>query len=109
MFTVTKPKKIEKNHIVTLVNPQGIETKIEVGEDEYISDAATRQNVNLPSSCNTGKCVVCTAKLVKGSIVQDHTFLSPKEEKAGFLLTCRTFPRSDCVILTHQEDALFDL
>ena len=49
------------------------------------------------------------AKLLEGNVINDHTFLTSKEEAAGFILTCRSIPTSDCVILTHQEDALFDL
>jgi len=95
-----------KPHKVTLISPDGKESVIRMGEEEYISDVAAENGINLPISCNTGVCVTCTAKLVEGSIVHDHTFLDPKEEEAGFMLTCRTLVKSDCVILTHQEDAL---
>jgi ferredoxin len=95
---------------VTLVNEaKGLNATIKCGDDEYILDAAEQQGIELPVSCRTGACVTCTGKILQGKVEQDHTFLKEKEMDAGFVLTCRAFPRSDCVILTHQEDALLDL
>lgn len=108
-ITMTPSKNALRTHKVTLVFPDGTKKILNVKENEYISDVALSEGVRLPSSCNAGVCVSCTAKLLEGSIVHDHTFLKPKEEEAGFLLTCRTLVKSDCVILTHQEDALLDL
>lgn len=108
-ISMTPPSNAEKTHKVKLIFPDGSEKVLNVKENEYISDVAIAEGVKLPSSCNAGVCVSCTAKLLEGSIVHDHTFLKPKEEEAGFLLTCRTLVKSDCVILTHQEDALLDL
>ena len=98
----------DKTYTVTLVAPDGQRKQIKVHPDEYISDAALTQGINLPSSCNAGVCVSCTARLSEGKITHDHTFLTPKEEKLGFLLTCKTLVKSDCVILTEQEDQLLD-
>jgi len=98
-----------QTHKVTLILPDNQKKIIEVRGDEYLSDAAVNHGIQLPSSCNAGVCVTCTAKLLEGSIIHDHTFLKPNEEEAGFLLTCRTYVTSDCVILTHQENALLDL
>jgi len=86
-----------KTHQVTLIKPDGEKVIL-----------AIANGINLPLSCNAGICVTCAAKLLEGTIIHDHTFLKPEEEAAGFLLTCRTFVTSDCVILTHQEDALLD-
>jgi ferredoxin len=108
-MTMISSKNVIKTHKVTLIFPNGEKKVLNVKENEYISDVAIANGIKLPSSCNAGVCVSCTAKLLEGSIIHDHTFLKSKEEEAGFLLTCRTFATSDCVILTHQEDALLDL
>ncbi len=95
---------------VTLINDEkGLNETIRVADDEYIFDAAERQGVKIPISCCAGACVTCTGKLLKGEVEQDHNFLKPKELDAGYVLTCRAYAKSDCVILTHQEDALLDL
>lgn len=95
---------------VRLINEEkGIDNVIEVGADEYILDAAERQGFNLPYSCRAGVCVSCTGKLQEGSVIHDYDFLKQKEIEAGFFLTCKAYASSNCVVITHQEDALLDL
>ncbi len=95
---------------VRLINQQkGIDSVMEVGADEYVLDAAERQGFNLPYSCRAGVCVTCTARLKEGTVDHDYDFLKDKEIDAGFFLTCKAYATSDCVVETHQEDALLDL
>ncbi len=93
-------KLVEKDQVAS--------TTIKVGSDEYILESAEDQGVKLPASCNAGKCITCVSRLLEGEVSQDHIFLKPEEVAAGFILTCKSYPRSDCVILTHQEDVLLD-
>ncbi len=95
---------------VKLINEaKGINITLRVNADEYILDMAEQKGYNLPVSCRAGACVTCTGRVIEGKLEQDHNFLKPKELNAGFALLCKASPRSDCVILTHQEDALLDL
>lgn len=99
-----------KKYRVTLINEEkGLNVTIPVPEDRYIFDVASEKGIDLPVSCRAGACVTCTAKLIKGKVDQDHHFLKNNEVDAGFVLTCRAFPLSDCTLITHQEDELLSL
>ncbi|NCJ06461.1 2Fe-2S iron-sulfur cluster binding domain-containing protein [Synechococcales cyanobacterium C] len=99
-----------KVYKVTLVNEKhNLRETIRVQDDEYIFDIAEQKGLKLPVSCRAGACVSCVGRITQGEVDQDHSFLTAKELDAGFVLTCRAMPLSDCVIETHQEDALLDL
>lgn len=97
-------------YVVTLIDEvNNVTTSLQIGSDESILDSALDQGVQLPASCFTGTCVTCACRLIEGEIEQNEVSLKPEEIEAGFILTCKSYPRSDCVIVTHQEDALLNL
>lgn len=94
---------------VRLVNPAlKLDRTIAVPDDQYILDIAEDAGIRLPAGCKQGDCSACVAKLVSGQVDQsEQKFLRPSEIAAGYIVTCVTYPLSDCTLETHQEQVLY--
>src|SRR5690348_6914063 len=95
-----------RTHEVTLVLPEG-ERRISVREDQSILDAALIDGLELPNSCCQGWCLTCAGRLIAGQVEHPHARrYYPQDAAAGFILLCTAEPRSDCVVQTHQKEAM---
>jgi ferredoxin len=94
---------------VRLINDKlRLDRTIQVPDDQYIIDIAKEAGIRLPSGCKQGECSACVAKLISREINQsEQKFLRPHKIEAGYVITCLTYPLSDCVLETHQEQLLY--
>jgi len=95
-----------KTYQVKFQTPEGM-SRIEVGGDEYILDAAYRADLDVPSMCLQGFCLTCASVLLSGKVDQSEALRYYKEDKeAGFVLICSAKPRSNLIIKTHQKEKM---
>jgi ferredoxin len=71
--------------------------------------AAEAAGVDLPSSCWSGVCTTCAARVTEGSVQQpDAMGVRADLQEKGFTLLCVAFPLSNLKLVAGQEDALYE-
>lgn len=73
--------------------------------DETILEAGLRHGYTMPYSCRDGVCGVCKGKILQGAVDygQYQPFaLTDAEKAAGAALFCKSRPKSDLVIESHE-------
>ena len=95
---IYKPEPPDKApHTIQLEYKNSI-YKLDVQYPKTILRAAFTHNINLPYSCETGRCGNCAAFCKTGKVWMYHNeVLTEKELKDGMILTCTSYPISDDV------------
>jgi 3-ketosteroid 9alpha-monooxygenase subunit B len=69
-----------------------------------ILQTAREMGMSAPSSCESGSCATCMAKLVEGEVkMHVNDALSDDEVTEGWILTCQSVPTSPTVHVVYEE------
>ncbi|MBM85016.1 MAG: hypothetical protein CMM47_03215 [Rhodospirillaceae bacterium] len=75
----------------------GVKAKTDGGVS--VLDIAESHDIDLDYGCRTGSCGDCKVKLISGDVDWNtQEGLTPDECQDGYILTCVTRPKGDCVI-----------
>ncbi len=71
---------------------------------ELVLDAALKENIDAPYSCQGGVCSTCIARVKEGKAeMVRNQILTDGEIKEGFILTCQAHPLTPKLILDYDD------
>ncbi len=83
----------------------GVKREVDFHRGQHsILEAGRAAGLDLPYSCKGGMCSTCRARLLEGEVKMARNFaLEPHEVKAGFVLTCQSYPLTERVLVSYDE------
>jgi len=98
VFTKALPPDVAPHNVVI---HQGVFTHRLVAQyPDTILKAAKQNSIELPYSCEVGRCGSCAAKCVEGNVWMSYNeVLTDKELAEGLVLTCVGYPVGGDVVL----------
>ena len=71
--------------------------------DETLIQAADDASINLPSSCRSGYCGTCVARIVEGKVrIHENHNLGGQEFSEGYILVCQAIPITETVTIEYD-------
>ncbi len=71
---------------------------------QSLLDAAIEATLDAPYSCKAGVCSTCRCKVIEGEVeMMTNHALEDYEVRAGYVLSCQSFPMTDKVVVTFDE------
>jgi ring-1,2-phenylacetyl-CoA epoxidase subunit PaaE len=80
------------------------ETTFEMSQKQTILDAALKQGIDAPYSCQGGICSSCLARVKSGTAeMKKNSILSDGEVEEGLILTCQAHPTSAEIVVDFDD------
>ena len=108
LFTSSSAEnKIEKSlegHTKITIMVDDEETTFEMSQKQTILEAALKQGVDAPYSCQGGICSSCLARIKSGTAeMTKNSILTDKEIADGLVLTCQAHPTSTEIVVDYDD------
>jgi len=99
----TISKSLEGHTKITILL-DGDETSFEMSQKQNVLEAALKQGLDAPYSCQGGICSSCLARITTGSAeMKKNTILTDKEITEGLVLTCQAHPTSSEIVVDYDD------
>ncbi|WP_299363807.1 ferredoxin--NADP reductase [Winogradskyella sp.] len=80
------------------------EFEFEMSQDQSVLEAALKQDIDAPYSCQGGICSSCIARLVEGeATMRQNNILTDSEVAEGLILTCQAHPTSSTIVVDYDD------
>ena len=80
------------------------ETSFEMSQKQTILEAALKQGIDAPYSCQGGICSSCLCRVTEGSAeMKKNSILTDKEIAEGLILSCQAHPTSDTIYVDFDD------
>ena len=80
------------------------ETTFEMSQKQTVLDAALKQGIDAPYSCQGGICSSCLARVTSGTAeMTKNSILTEKEIASGLILTCQAHPTSESIYIDYDD------
>jgi ring-1,2-phenylacetyl-CoA epoxidase subunit PaaE len=80
------------------------EFEFEMNQKQTILEAALKQDIDAPYSCQGGICSSCVARLTEGEAkMRQNNILTDGEVAEGLILTCQAHPTSASVVVDYDD------
>jgi ring-1,2-phenylacetyl-CoA epoxidase subunit PaaE len=108
LFTTSSNENVIKENleghskITVMVDDE--ETTFEMSQKQTILEAALKQGLDAPYSCQGGICSSCLARVTSGTAeMTKNSILTDKEIADGLILTCQAHPTSATVYVDYDD------
>lgn len=81
-----------------------VETTFVMDKNQRVLDAALKEKLDAPYSCQGGICSSCMARLKEGKVTMvQNQILTDGEIEEGFILTCQSHPVTDRIVVDYDD------
>ncbi len=94
----------DEGHTAVTILLDDEETTFEMSRKQTVLEAALKQGLDAPYSCQGGICSSCMARITKGSaVMKKNTILTDKEVEDGLVLTCQAHPTTAEIVVDFDD------